>query len=45
MQLIVFSKSFKDDDIPALIKRAHDWGFEGYDLAVRPGAPDSSTPA
>jgi len=37
MQLIVFSKSFKDDAIPELIQRAHDWGFEGYDLAVRPG--------
>ncbi|MBN1671295.1 MAG: sugar phosphate isomerase/epimerase [Kiritimatiellae bacterium] len=37
MKLIVFSKSFKQDGITELMARAHDWGFDGYDLAVRPG--------
>ena len=39
MKLIVFSKFFKDKSIPELIELAHEYGFEGYDLCVRPGYP------
>jgi len=39
MQLIVFSKMFRDKSVPELIELAHENGFEGYDLCVRPGYP------
>ena len=39
MQLIVFSKLFKDMSVTELIGLAHKHDFEGYDLAVRPGYP------
>jgi sugar phosphate isomerase/epimerase len=39
MQLIVFSKFFKDKSIAELIELAREYGFEGYDLCVRPGYP------
>lgn len=41
MQLIVFSKLLKDRSIPELIDLAHTYGFNGYDLCVRPGYPVS----
>ena len=34
--IILFSKSLQDHDVPALIKRAHEIGVDGYDLCVRP---------
>jgi len=37
MQLIVFSKAFRDRGVSELIGLAHRYGFEGYDLCVRPG--------
>lgn len=39
MQLIVFSKLFKEKSVTELIELAHKHDFEGYDLAVRPGYP------
>ena len=39
MQLIVFSKLFRDKSISGLIELAHAHGFEGFDLCVRPGYP------
>lgn len=39
MQLIVFSKLFKDHSVPQLAELALAHGFGGYDLAVRPGYP------
>jgi len=39
MQLIVFSKKLKEKSVPELIALAHEHGFEGYDLCVRPGYP------
>jgi len=39
MQLVVFSKMFRDKSVPELIELAHAHGFEGYDLCVRPGYP------
>jgi len=39
MQLIVFSKMFRERTLPELAQLAHDYGFEGYDLCVRPGYP------
>jgi sugar phosphate isomerase/epimerase len=37
MKLIYFSKTLKDKSIPELVAAAHEFGFEGYDLCVRPG--------
>jgi sugar phosphate isomerase/epimerase len=37
MDLIFFSKSFKDKDANGLIRAAGDFGIEGYDLCVRDG--------
>ncbi len=39
MQLIVFSKMFRDKGVPQLAELALAHGFDGYDLAVRPGYP------
>ena len=39
MQLIVFSKMLKEKSIPDLIDLAQQHGYNGYDLAVRPGHP------
>ena len=39
MQLIVFSKMLKEKSIAELIDLAQRHGFDGYDLAVRPGHP------
>lgn len=39
MQLVVFSKMLKDLDVFGLIRLAHEHGFDGYDLCVRPGHP------
>lgn len=39
MKLIVFSKFFKEKTIDELIALAQQYGFEGYDLCVRPGYP------
>ena len=39
MQLVVFSKMLKDLDVSGLIRLAHEHGFDGYDLCVRPGHP------
>ncbi len=35
-KIILFSKSLKDHDVGALIKRGHEVGIDGYDMAVRP---------
>lgn len=37
MKLVVFSKMFKERSIEDLIALAHQVGFDGYDLCVRPG--------
>ena len=37
MQLVLFSKTFKGVDAEGLVKAAHKYGLEGYDLCVRPG--------
>jgi len=37
VKLIVFSKMLKEKSVPELVDLAHDFGMEGYDLAVRPG--------
>lgn len=37
MKLIFFSKTFKGKSIPDLVDAAREFGFEGYDLCVRPG--------
>jgi len=39
MELIVFSKMFRTRSLADLVTLAHDVGFEGYDLCVRPGYP------
>ncbi len=39
MQLIVFSKMLKERSIGELIELAQRHGYDGYDLAVRPGHP------
>lgn len=39
MQLIVFSKLLKEKSVPELIELAQEHGYDGYDLAVRPGHP------
>jgi len=39
MDLIVFSKRFREYSVPQLVELAHAHGFDGYDLAVRPGYP------
>ena len=39
MKLIVFSKTLKDKSIGELIGLAKEYGFDGYDLCVRPGYP------
>ena len=39
MKLIVFSKLFRERTVPELIALAHEHGFEGYDLCVRPEYP------
>jgi len=36
MQLVLFSKTFKGVDGAGLVKAAHEYGLEGYDLCVRP---------
>ncbi len=41
MDLIVFSKSFKEKSVKELIGIAHENGFEGYDMCVREGYPIS----
>ena len=48
MKLVFFSKTFKDKSIPDLVDAAHEFGFEGYDLCVRPGYavnPENATSA
>ncbi len=37
MRLIIFTKMLKEKSIPDLIDLAHRHGYDGYDLAVRPG--------
>jgi sugar phosphate isomerase/epimerase len=37
MRLIFFSKTLKGKTIAELVDAAHEFGFEGYDLCVRPG--------
>lgn len=37
--LIAFSKIYPDKDVNQLIELAHESGFEGYDLCLRPGFP------
>ncbi len=39
LDVIVFSKMFKDRSVPELIQLAHEIGAEGYDLCVRPAYP------
>jgi len=39
VRLVVFSKMLKDLDVSGLISLAHEHGFDGYDLCVRPGHP------
>lgn len=39
MKLIVFSKMLQDKSIAELIELAQKHGYDGYDLAVRPGHP------
>ena len=39
MKLVVFSKMLKEKSVAELVELAHDFGMEGYDLAVRPGYP------
>jgi len=39
MEVIVFSKMLKDKSPDELAKLAAEFGFEGYDLCVRPGYP------
>jgi sugar phosphate isomerase/epimerase len=39
MKLIVFSKFLKDKSVAELIELAGKYGYEGYDLCVRPGYP------
>jgi sugar phosphate isomerase/epimerase len=39
VQVIVFSKTLKDKSPDELTALAADFGFEGYDLCVRPGYP------
>ena len=39
MQVIVFSKMFKDKSPDELTELAAEFGIEGYDLCVRPGYP------
>ena len=39
MNLVVFSKSLRERSIPELIALAHEAGFGGYDLCVRPEYP------
>ncbi|MCK4819215.1 sugar phosphate isomerase/epimerase [bacterium] len=41
MKLIVFSKMFKDKNPEDLVNLAQEYGFDGYDLCVRPGYPVS----
>jgi sugar phosphate isomerase/epimerase len=36
MELIVFSKAFKDRSVPELVALAQDYGVDGWDLCVRP---------
>lgn len=36
-EVIFFSKAFKGANVKDLIRKAHEIGAEGYDLAVRPG--------
>lgn len=38
-ELIVFSKMLKDKNVDELIETAHAYGYEGYDLCVRPEYP------
>jgi len=39
MQLVVFSKMLREKSVGELVELAHEFGVEGYDLAVRPGYP------
>ena len=39
MQLILFSKIFRDREVDELVDLALEWGLEGYDLCVRPDYP------
>ena len=39
MRLIVFSKMLKEKSIAELVDLAQRHGYNGYDLAVRPGHP------
>ena len=39
MQLIVFSKMLREKSVAELIELARRHGYDGYDLAVRPGHP------
>jgi hypothetical protein len=39
MQIIVFSKKLASQSVPELIETAHKFGFDGYDLCIRPGHP------
>jgi len=39
MKLILFSKMWKDAAIDTMIRMAHDWDLDGFDLCVRPGYP------
>ena len=39
MHLIVFSKKLRERTLPERAQLAHEYGFEGYDLCVRPGYP------
>ncbi len=37
MKLIMFSKTLKEATPAELVRRAQEWGLDGYDLCVRPG--------
>jgi len=39
VKLVVFSKMLQEKSVGELVELAHDFGMEGYDLAVRPGHP------
>lgn len=39
MKLILFSKMWKDATLDEMVRMAHEWGLDGFDLCVRPGYP------
>ncbi len=39
MKLILFSKMWQNASVDTLVRMAHEWGLDGFDLCVRPGYP------